>query len=346
MVAANTQKLTAVFIYSRKDEYFKERFGDYLKLLQADDYLLGLSFQDIESLSPYRFREKVDNSDIFVFASSPHLFAHRNMKHPVFRRLASYHQTGRLWAAALICRPWKLEDTLLRSIARLPDNGQPMDAPSWKTEDEPYLLAYNILRRLCEERMEKNALLEQSWKLAQRSHDVEGYHTFLKSYPHSRYSEEARNLADNLSEAQLWAEAKEGKNLQHYFRYLLSPSQQKERLEEAALKIAEIEEDEERFWLDTKTQKGVEFFFRYKAMFPNGKHREEAEKQIRKFLKKPIPLAAGHVKASEHHYLMHLAYKRLPEEEYFSLSSYLLYYTRLRGYLEKIATEVSWRRYQ
>lgn len=124
MVAANTQKLTAVFIYSRKDEYFKERFGDYLKLLQADDYLLGLSFQDIESLSPYRFREKVDNSDIFVFASSPHLFAHRNMKHPVFRRLASYHQTGRLWAAALICRPWKLEDTLLRSIARLPDNGK------------------------------------------------------------------------------------------------------------------------------------------------------------------------------------------------------------------------------
>ena len=345
MVAPNTQKLTAVFLYSRKDEAFRERFGDYLRLLQSDDYLLGLTFQDIESLSPYRFRDKVESSDFFLFAGSPHLFAHPNMNHPVFKRLVSYHHTGRLRAIALNCRPWAIEDTLLKSVIQLPGNGEPLSISGEETKDEAFLDIYHYLCQLCEDWMEEKSRLENSWKLAQRNHDVEAYHAFLKQYPHSRYSGEARNLADNLSEAEMWAKASEKKSLQHYFGYLLSPSQQRERQDEAARKITEIEEDEERFWADTATQKGPEFFIRYKAMFPEGKHWEEADKKLRKLLKRPAALAVSHAKASEHHYLMHLAYKRLPEEEYFALNSHLLYCMNLRGRHGKVVNDVKWRGY-
>ena len=345
MVAPNTQKLTAVFLYSRKDEAFKERFGDYLKLLQSGDYLLGLTFQDIESLSPYRFRERVENSDIFLFAGSPHLFAHPNMSHPVFKRLVSYHHTGRLRVIALNCRPWNLEDTILKSVIRLPGNGQPLTDSDGGTKDEAFLHVYNYLRQLCEDWIKEKSRLEQSWKLAQRSHEVEAYQAFLKKHPHSRYSQEARNLADNLSEAELWAKTREKESLQHFFGYLLSPSQQQERQNEAARKITEIEEDEDRFWADTEIQKGPEFFIRYKAMFPEGKYREEADKKLHKLLKRPGQLATRHVKASEHYYLMHLAYQRLPEEEYFSLNSHLLYCRQLRGYHGKVVTDVRWRGY-
>ncbi|MCB0585342.1 MAG: hypothetical protein KDD06_08470, partial [Phaeodactylibacter sp.] len=256
MAPPDALRLTAVFIYSRKDEAFKERFADYLRLLRSGDHLSGFSFQDIETLSPYRFRDKVENTDFFLFAGSPHLFAHPNMQHPVFQRLVRYHHTGRLRAVAILCRPWKLEDTVLKSVIRMADNGQPFDSPGGEKGDEALLLIYNKLCRLCEEWRETKFALENSWQLAQAKHEEEAYHAFLKKHPHSRYAEEARNLAANLSEAALWEEAAEQKKLQHYFRYLLAPSQQKERLDEAALKIAEIEEDEERIWSDTESQKG------------------------------------------------------------------------------------------
>ncbi len=330
-MAPNTQKLTAVFLYSRKDEAFKEPFADYLKLLQSGYHLSSLTFQDIDSLSPFRFEQVLEETDLFLFACSAHLFAHPNMQHGVFRRLACYHNMGRLRAVAISCRPWKLEETVLKDVIHLPENGRPANHPAWGSEDEAFVHIFHALRALCEECLEKKAQLELSWKQAQVSHEVEAYYAFLKQYPHSRYSAEARNLADNLSEEELWIQAKENKGLSNYYRFMLSSPQQKEHLEEAALNITRIENDEERVWADTLAQKGPEFFFRYKAMFPEGKYVKEARKQIRKFLKKPIALAVAHRKASESLYLMYLAYKRLSAEEFFSLSFYLSYWSRLNG---------------
>jgi len=330
-MAPNTQKLTAVFLYSRKDEAFKEGFSDYLKLLQSGYHLSSLTFQDIDNLSPFRFEQVLEEVDLFLFACSAHLFAHPNMQHGVFRRLVRYHHMGRLRAVAISCRPWKLEETVLKGVIHLPENGRPAGHPSWGSEDEAFLHIFHALRALCEEWLEKKTRLELSWKQAQVSHEVEAYYAFLKQYPHSRYSAEALNLADNLSEQELWMQAKEHKGLVNYFRFMLSSPQQKEHLEEAALNITRIENDEEQVWADTLAQKGPEFFFRYKAMFPTGKYVKEAGKQIREFLKKPIALAVAHRRASESLYLTYQAYKRLPAEEFFSLSFYLSYWSRLNG---------------
>lgn len=340
-MSPNAPGLTAMFLYSRKDEAFKEKFADYLRLLEQGGCLSTLAFQDIESLSPYRFADIVEDTDLFLFGCSAHLFAHPNMREGIFRRMARYHCMGRLRAVALACRPWKLEETVLHGLIHLPENGQAVNSSAWESEDDACLHIYTSLRELCREWQEKKNQLELSWKQAQGAHGVEAYNTFLRRYPHSRYSAEARNLAENLWEKELWSEATERKSLLQYYRYMQFPAQHKENLQEAALNITKIEEDEERLWADTAARKGPEFFFLYKAMFPQGRYLEEANKQIRKFLKKRISLAAGHIKALENQYLMYLAYRRLPPEEFFSLSFYLAYRARLDGRQEKISNALS-----
>lgn len=343
MVAPNTQTLTAVFLYSQKDEAIKERFGDYLKLLQSRDDLLDIRFEDIESLSPFRFGKKMDKFDLFIFASSPHLFAHPNMKDPIFRKLMHYHNTRRLRVAAVCCRPWALEDTVLKDAIRFPGNGKSVDRSNEQAEDEAYRDIFNDLSRLCEKWKKEKTGVEHAWRQARAIHEVEAYEAFLKKYPHCRHAQEARNLADNLTEAELWEKANKEDGLKHFYSYLLSPSKNDERLDEAAQKITGFEEDDERFWRDTETQKGPEFFLRYKAMFPRGKHIEEANKKLGKILSKPAPLATAHVKPTEYQYLMHLAYQHLPEEEFFALDCNLMYCGQIRRYRDYVSFWNFWK---
>ncbi|MCO6479001.1 MAG: hypothetical protein J5I94_20370 [Phaeodactylibacter sp.] len=335
MVAPNTQTLTAVFLYSRKDEAFKEEFGDYLKMLQRGDHLLGLDFLDIESLSPYRLQEKLDKVDFFIFSSSVHLFAHPNMRAPLFRQIMRHHHAGRLRVVTICCRPWDLEDTVLNGAIRFPRDGRPLNGSNGKMDDEACRQIFNKLRQLCDNWRGRKTQMEYAWKRARAMDTAEAYYAFLKKHPLSKYAREARERADELDEATAWKNAEKEKDVNSYYHYLLASSPEKKRLEEAALSITNIEEDEERFWEDIKEQEGPEFFFRYKAMFPNGKYIQEADEMIQKFFDKPPALANTPEKQPAHNTLNHLAHKRLSEEEHYSLTSYLLFCGEKRFHLEE-----------
>ncbi len=335
MVAPNTQTLTAVFLYSRKDEDFKENFGDYLKILQKRDHLQGLDFLEIESLSPYRLQEKLDKTDLFIFASSVHLFAHPNMKAPFFRQVIRYHHTGRLQAIAICCRPWDLEDTVLNGAIQFPRDGHSLNGSNGRTDDQACLQVFNKLKELCDKWRGLKIQMEYAWKRARAIDTPEEYQAFLKKYAFSKYAQEAKKRAGELDEAAAWKKAEKEKDIKSYQHYLLASSPQKERMEEAALGITNIEEDEERFWEDIKGQKGPEFFFRYKAMFPDGKYVKEADEKIRKFFDRPPALANTPEKQPAHNTLNHLAHKRLSEEEHYSLTSYLLFCGEKRFHLDE-----------
>lgn len=336
-----TPKLKAVLVYSQKDQAFKEQFTDYIQQLKNVQHLSDCSFQNIESINPYRFQQTLQEVDLFLFTCSVSLFVHPNMQASVFQRLVSFHQMKRLRAVTIAFRPWELEKTVLKNVIHLPENGHFVKSTNWDTIDDACNHILQSLCKLCKEWREKKAQLEQAWKQAQIKNTIEGFEAFLKLYPHSWYSKEARNQANVLLEAKLWEEANEKESLEAYYQYLSVTTLNKDRLNEAALKIAEIEEDEERSWKFTADQKRPEFFFRHKALFFEGAHLEETNDRIRHFVEGHIALAGKDYKAPENHYLLNEA-KRLPEGEFFSLMSYLSYCGSLRVKIETLLEDRKW----
>ncbi|MCB0580943.1 MAG: hypothetical protein KDD10_16730 [Phaeodactylibacter sp.] len=344
-MAQQPPKLKAMLLYSQTDEAFKNLFAVYLQIMQDDGHLQRYSLQEIERLDTYRFKETWKEVDFFLLACTPNLLVQLNANAPLFKRLTEYHHMERLRVAAISFLPLPPKRTMLKNVIHLPDNGHFVQSPVW---DSPHSACNRIYYSLCKhfkEWRDKKEQLEEAWAKARVAHTTEGYEAFLKKYPHSWYSREARNLTEAIVEGKLWEEANEKKTLEAYYNYLRSTSRNRERLSEAALKVAEIEEDESRSWQFTARQGRPEFFFRHKAFFFEGKNKEEVNSRIAEFLKeKHIAFAGDKYQAPENHYLLNLA-KHLPDKEFFSLMSYLSYCGRLRGKLKQALEDRKWTLY-
>ncbi|MCO6479000.1 MAG: hypothetical protein J5I94_20365 [Phaeodactylibacter sp.] len=167
----------------------------------------------------------------------------------------------------------------------------------------------------------------------------------LKKDHNPKYQEETLNKLINLTKIGLLPKAKEVEVQELYQKFLLTPPFEKERYDAAALKIAEIEEDEDLLWSVTKNQKGPGAFFLYKAMFPEGKYLDAANKQIEKILKEQAPGDLAPITLTEDQHFDNLSYQGLSEEEYFTLTSYLSFCQEKRFYLEDVMYWGWWKWY-
>ena len=105
-----SQSLTASFLYSEKDEDFRDELSAYLKLLEAENSWLRLKYYAMERLSQFDLRKLLDNSDLFLLAASTDFMAATLEQGGMFRRIMDHHQTGKVMAIALLFRKCRIRE--------------------------------------------------------------------------------------------------------------------------------------------------------------------------------------------------------------------------------------------
>lgn len=336
-----SQSLTASFLYSEKDEDFRDELSAYLKLLEAENSWLRLKYYAMERLSQFDLRKLLDNSDLFLLAASTDFMAATLEQGGMFRRIMDHHQTGKVMAIALLFRKCRIRECVFKNAILLPQSQDPVNSPAWPTRDHAYLDIHDALKPLLVEALEKKTALEKSWKAAQAIHKVESYWAFLQKYPRSRYSPKAKKYLDELVEKELWAKAERQDDVPGYFHYLSNAPMQEKRFE-AAQRISEIEDDDEKNWVEAEKNDAFELFLRYRANFPEGKHLNEDEAALNRKLTTPGALEGNCKESLESNFLMYLACRRLNFNEMFSLQSYLKYGNKLKEQRVGVLNNIYW----
>jgi hypothetical protein len=332
-------KPIAVFIYSERDELLRQGLADYLSRLQDRGLLGELRYYCLESFGTSRLAQLIEQADLFFFLYSVSLMAHLPPGNAALERLAREHKLKRLQMVALLARAWDLSNTPFQSALALPEGQRPILSTAWSSPHEAYEHLYEKLEEACRDRARYKAALEAAWAQASAQHEIGGYREFLQQYPFSRYAKLARAAISRLDEDQLWAKAQSSAMAEGYSDYLIK-SPLHEQITEASQRIAEIEEDEALNWQEAQAQHQIEFYFRYKAAFPQGNHLAQADQAIQELLSKQLAFKEDGYQPGgmNSNYLLYEAYRRkLQPEALFALDSFLNYCWALRNQADRVS---------
>ncbi len=323
IVPAEPQWLDIAFLYGERDEPLRTEISPLLQLLEPDRPWMRVKYHSVEGLGEYGLGQLIDKADVFLLVISNDFLALALKEADLFRHIMDNHRTGKALAVAFAPGGSLAGESIFKDAVVL-QRGQGGSFSGAVRE---------VLAPLLEEVLEKKQALENSWHEARAINAVESYWAFLGQHPRSRHSLEARKYLDELTEKELWARARQQHNVQGYFDYLSNAPLQEKRFE-AALKISEIEDDEEKNWAEARNSDDTGLYFRYRAFFPEGKHRQEDEEALGRKLSEPGSLEGSGGGMLESNFLLYLACQRLGRDELFSLLSYLSYGARLRNLRE------------
>ncbi|MCG8331599.1 MAG: hypothetical protein MI974_28175 [Chitinophagales bacterium] len=333
-VTSKPPLLYAVFLYSEKDNNYREELQSYLSLLEKERIFTKIDYWPVDDLNVRRLKKRLPDIDICFCLMSTYFLAAMSKDVAFERYLMGKHQLKHLRVISFLLREWKMEETVFRSSYILPEKDKPLLANVWESGHQAMLYAYNKLPAICQDVRERKDEVEAAWSFLQDHKREANYWRFLRKYRFCRYAKQARQELDELVESRLWKNAIRRQTAAAYYQYLREAPLRKHYLEAASLLHA-IEESEEMVSKDMVRNDLPSYYLRYKSLFPKGKYQEFAHDKVKGFLKEE-PLLEEEpqemVNDDQAFYLLKKAYSALKDdpEGLFSLESYIKYCWAIR----------------
>jgi hypothetical protein len=338
--------LSAVFLYSDKDESYQQRVRYFMNLARQDKTLSGVKYHTLESFHKGRFIRNLSNTDLCICLYSDYFKAWMGDHPGIAERLMEEHQLRRLQVICLMLNDAGIEETPMRSSHIFPYRKPPIQDAYWSVEEDAIRSAYISLRPVCELFRRYKNNVNRSWEKIKDSNDEDDFTGFLELFPYSWYSEKARNIRNELMEQRLWKTAQEEGTAAAYFDYI-QRTPLKHHYDEATTFLNTIEENEALIWQDVEAQQRPEYYIYYKGLFPRGKRNEAIDKELGRIFKKPITLSEEEEDPDEFEglYLIKKTYEALRDspEEMFSFQAYMRYCLTLRGAASKLSKKLSFK---
>lgn len=357
---ANEDFISILCLYSKQDSEWQQLLDKHLERLadMPERYFQHIEYVAVEDyLNWYIEQESImEEVDVVLMLLSVHFLTADYTETVAFKNLFKLHHKERLLVVPILAKAVDLADSIVRKeqIKVLPFNEIPLASDAWDHPDSAFQRVMEALKdKLFTKKVEKRQLAE-AWKLATNMNRLSYYENFLERYPYSIHSDEARRRKDELQEAELWRIATKNDRVADYLDYLNHAPLQL-HAQQAKESILAIENDVEKVWEDTLTNRAISFYLYYKT-FPESKKREaEVNEALYDLLQTPIDEAGqpDGVEAiledddvemeevgkyeTETKYLTYAAYQQLNADELLSLLLHLEYMVKLERYVQKIA---------
>ena len=312
-------------IYARKDVFIQQQLSSHLERLHLEGHLESVQFMEVteEAFAERRYTQEEREADIYLILLSPHLLATPFIHSAYLRKIIAAHQYEQVRIQPLVVADGDYSKTILGRLERLNANQIPVkNAHEFSLEANLTILTEE-LKLVAIDWYDKKTEFEDRWLETQQEDKLQYYVNFLKNYPHNIYREAARARLNELKEADLWQTAKAIDNVHHYYLYLRDAPLQEKRME-AIQRIAEIEQDETIAREDALQSDSLPMLFDYKVRFPRGKATAEINKRIKSLVEERMTqLDEPEYIQTEAHYLQHLAYEKLNQDELLSMRQML-----------------------
>lgn len=308
-------------IFARKDVFIQQQLSSHLERLHLEEHLDGIQFMEVteQAFAERRYTQDEREADIYLVLLSPHLLATPFIHSAYLRKIVTAHQYGQVKVQPLVVADGNYSKTILGKLERLNANQVPVkNAHEFSLEANLTILTEELKLVIMDWRDQKT-VFENRWLETQREDKLQYYVNFLKDYPHNIYREAAQDRLDKLREMDLWQTAKAIDNVHHYYLYLRDAPLQEKRVE-AIQRIAEIEHDESVARVDATQSDSLPMLFDYKVRFPRGKGTAEINEKIKMLSEDRLRhLDEPEYIQTEGHYLQHLAYEKLNQDELLSM---------------------------
>lgn len=308
-------------IYARKDIFIQQQLSSHLERLHLEGNLDAVQYMEVDeqTFAERRYTQEERESDLYLILLSPHLLATPFIHAPYLKKVLAAHQYQRVKVIPFLIADGDYSKTALGRVPRLNANQVPL-----KNEHE-FSLEANLTILTEELKLEildwqdKKQEFEDRWEEARTEDKLIYYENFIKDYPHSIYRESAQTRFNELKEQDLWRTAKSVDNVHSYYLYLRDAPLQEKRVD-AIQRIAEKEQDEGVARDDALQSDSLPVLFDYKVRFPRGQATKEIEDKIKKLVEERV----NHMDEVEYiqteaHYLQHLAYEKMNQDELLSM---------------------------
>ncbi|PHN02279.1 hypothetical protein [Flavilitoribacter nigricans] len=308
-------------IYARKDIFIQQQLSSHLERLHLEGHLDSVQFMEVseQAFAERRYSQDERDADIYLVLLSPHLLSTPFIHSAFLRRIVAAHQYEQVRVQPLVIADGDYSKTILGRLERLNSNQIPVKNANEFSLEANLTILTEELKLIAIDWYDKKSAFEERWLEAQREDKLQYYINFLKDYPHNIYREAAKKRLDELREMDLWQAAQAINSVHHYYLYLRDAPLQEKRVQ-AIKRIAEIEHDEAVAREDALQSDSLPMLFDYKVRFPRGGATGEVNEKIKALAEERLThLDEPEYIQTEAHYLQHLAYEKLNQDELLSM---------------------------
>lgn len=321
--------VTALVLYSEKDRGFRSRFEAYMGLLEKEHYVDGFEFLPLEDVKRTEMETLAGKADVFLLVATTSLTVHPFCESETFRHIKALHKRGQRLIVPIHYRRTAHYEKVFSSIPPIPTNGKPVMDQHWSSPEDALLEIYAGLKTMCFEYRKAKDQLERAWETAQRQQNANAYRHFLQQHPYSKYEQQARVNIQQLTEANLWRNARNKDAVDAYYDYLTDSPLKAHRFE-AADAIQQLENNPERNWQEIREKDKLPLYLDYYLRSPGGKHAREAKQKIDERLAQPLASMKGQDLQTQKNSLELMAYEKLSPPEIFTMNAQTRYSDQMK----------------
>jgi len=331
----NTTTVSALVLYSDRDKGFRHRFEAYLSILEKEHYLDSVEFLALEDIKRTEVEALSEQADLFLFVTTTNLVDHTFCESDTFKKIKALHRIKQRLVVPILYRKTVLYEKIFSRIEPLPSNGKPVMDQSWPSFDDALHDIYTSLRTIFAQFRKEKDQLERAWQAAQRQHNANAYHHFLRQYPHSKYETQAQAIVQQVTENELWNEAKEEETVEAYYDYLTDSPLKSHRFE-AAAEINRLQRSVDINWEEVLEKDQLVMYMDYYLRYPGSRNAREAKKIIDERLQYPLTSVKGQDFQTQQNSLEMMAYDKLSPAEILAMNTHAWYSNKVKSRLNNV----------
>lgn len=328
--------LTVCILYSAKDQAVKDKASAYFQLLQSEGITGKTRYFELENQPANWWLKAIEEWNVFVLLVTIDLVTNPSYRQ-LLNKLKTEHKMDRIALLPILIGEAGIRLKQFENLLVFPSSKCALQSGFWDTPDNFYFSILDEVIAAIKEFAVHKENHDDLWSATCAADQVGAYNYFLEEYPYSRHADDAREKIRILVEKGLLEKLDHAELASDYYEYIVNTPLDEER-DQAALKISEIENDEDLIWAETKDKARLEDLLEYRCRFPKGKYLPEVSRLIEMRLMEnahvDYVISRGNAKL-----LKKLAYDNLHKSEIYSLERHLDYLDDLDRKLAGIISE-------
>lgn len=279
------EKVHVYVVSAHRDSWWLKQLESQLILMKRFSYINSWhNFQTGPDPFPKdQVDDRLEEADLIIYLMSPDLVASNYFYGKEVRLAITQHQLKRAVLVPVYLRDLGPEFRPFKSIPSLPKDQDAIKNAVGYEEEIVFRQVIEELKEITYSIKKRKSDIIRTWNKASQANSEEAYQEFLREFPYSFFSTEARLRMEELEEKRLWQEAVDGNCTNSYLNYLAdSPLNKHES--EAVKKIQAFEQNEEEAWKDAQNHEEIALVARYINWFPKGKYIKDARKRLKEML--------------------------------------------------------------
>lgn len=278
-------KLQTLFIYSKKDEHIQNELDPYLNASEILQYMHQPIYQRVEAIDQGRYLQDIDRKyDLIFFLCSMDLLNNDFFSNSSIKNTLYLHRVNRLRIIPIQYKEVLPGNNPFQNLDCFPRDSRTITDRSWKSNSQAYKTIITDIKPILIKEQDYKTNLEDQWRLANTTNNIDEFEDFLARYPYSKYEPEAKERKIQLLEQEAWEYASDEDSIKAYYNYIINTENKKRRFK-AAQRIYTIEQSELQNWNEAVEQDKLNLHYRYKTKFQNSKQFPQSTIYIRKNLK-------------------------------------------------------------